>query len=265
MDVLQRIIQIKKARVAEAIKAAPSEEVRAQAFAMRANAKPHRFVEAVSNHDRVNIIAEIKRASPSKGVIRDVVDPAQIAQRYEGGGASAISVLTEADHFGGSLADLRATRLAVSLPLLRKDFIFEEYQVYESAAAGADAILLIVAALDNAALLELRRVAEDQLGLDALVEVHTAREMQRAVDSGARFIGVNNRDLRTLSVSLQTSLELARMAPDDAVRISESGIETSDDIRRLRLCGYRGFLVGESLMRASDPERVLRDLIQNAG
>ena len=264
MDALHRIIEVKKVRVAEAKQSAPMEQVCAQALATRSSAKPYRFVEALSDHDRVNIIAEIKRASPSKGVIRDNVDPSQVARRYEEGGATGISVLTEADHFRGSLNDLHAVRSAVSLPLLRKDFIFEEYQVYESAAAGADAILLIVAALDDAALAGLRRVAEEELGLDALVEVHTAREMQRAVDSGARFIGVNNRDLRTLSVSLQTSLELAPMAPDDVVRISESGIETSDDIRRLRLCGYRGFLIGESLMRTDNPKSMLHDLICNA-
>jgi indole-3-glycerol phosphate synthase len=260
MDVLKEIIEIKKTRIAEAKQAAAPEEVRAQALAARSNAKPHRFLEALANRERINIIAEIKRSSPSKGTIREAVNAPEIACSYEESGAAAISVLTEADHFQGSLDDLRSVRDAVSLPLLRKDFILEEYQVYESAAAGADAILLIVAALDDAALMGLRQIAEEQLGLDALVEVHTASELRRAANSGARLIGVNNRDLRTLTVSLQTSIELAPGAPDEAVLISESGIESSDDIQRLRRCGYRGFLIGESLMRADDPGARIRGL-----
>jgi indole-3-glycerol phosphate synthase len=261
MDILDKIIEVKKARLAEAKQMAPPTEVRALALELRSKAKAHRMIEALSDSGRAHIIAEIKRASPSKGIICEEVSPVELALAYEAGGAVAISVLTEADHFHGSLDDLQAVRAAVSLPLLRKDFIFEEYQVYESAVAGADAILLIAAALDDGALAGLRRIAEDQLGLDALVEVHTAREMRRAADAGAHLIGVNNRDLRTLRVSLQTSMDLAALAPNNVVLISESGIETSDDIRRLRLCGYRAFLIGESLMRADDPELALSKLI----
>jgi indole-3-glycerol phosphate synthase len=147
------------------------------------------------------------------------------------------------------------------LPVLRKDFVFDEYQIYESAAAGADAILLIVAALDDETLSRLRRVAEDQLGMDALVEVHTSEEMKRAVASGATLIGVNNRDLRTFEVSLQTSLSLAREAPSDALLISESGLRAPDDLRRLREAGYHGFLIGETLMRAENPEDALRNFV----
>jgi indole-3-glycerol phosphate synthase len=170
----------------------------------------------------------------------------------------AVSVLTEEDYFGGSLDDLRAVRKTVSVPILRKDFVFDEYQVYESAAAGADAVLLIVAALDDEPLVRLRRITEDELGMDSVVEVHTAGEMTRAAACGAQAIGVNNRDLRTFTVSLETSVQLAPIAPTGSVLISESGIESADDIRRLRSVGYRAFLIGESLMRADDPESALR-------
>ncbi len=264
MDVLRKIIDVKNKRIAEAKQSAPPEEVRAQALAVRSSAQPHRFWEALSDAAAVKIIAEIKRASPSKGLIRDGIDPADLARSYEAAGAAAISVLTETDNFQGSLCDLTRARSAVSIPLLRKDFIVEAYQVYESAAAGADAILLIVAALDDLTLAGLRRLAEEQLEMDALVEVHTAQEFQRATDSGARLVGVNNRDLRTLAVSLQTSIELAQSVPDDTLRISESGIESADDIRRLRQCGYRGFLIGETLMRAPDPGKALEALIKNS-
>jgi indole-3-glycerol phosphate synthase len=168
--------------------------------------------------------------------------------------------LTEEDYFDGSLADLRAVKSAVKRPVLRKDFIFEEYQVYESAAAGADAILLIVAALDDETLLRLRRLAEDELQMDALVEVHTSDELRRAAASCATLIGVNNRDLRTFNVSLETSVELAREAPRGALLISESGLHSSSDLQRLRDAGYHGFLIGETLMRAEDPTDMLRNL-----
>jgi indole-3-glycerol phosphate synthase len=169
-----------------------------------------------------------------------------------------MSVLTEEDYFAGSLDDLRQVKAVVDLPVLRKDFIVDEYQVYESAAAGADAILLIVAVLDDEELLRLRRLAEDELYMDALVEVHTSDEMKRAAACGAKLIGVNNRDLRTFEVSLDTSLRLAREAPAEAVLISESGLKNSDDLRCLYDAGYRGFLIGETLMRAEDPEQALR-------
>lgn len=265
MSVLSQIIETKKTRLTEAKRRARPDELRSQALERRSGIAAHRFLGALSDQEQPRIIAEIKRASPSKGVIREGVDPASLARDYQAGGAAAISVLTEADHFQGSLDDLCAVRAAVELPILRKDFIFEEYQLYEAAAAGADAILLIVAALDDEELKGLRRTAEDDLGLDALVEVHTAREMQRAIDSRATLIGVNNRNLHSLEVSLKTSIELAPLAPAKAFLVSESGIETSEDIHRLRLCGYRAFLIGESLMRAEDPARALQGLIGNAG
>jgi indole-3-glycerol phosphate synthase len=225
-------------------------------------ARPHALVSALSGESRINIIAEFKRKSPSKGEIKSGADPASTAKAYETAGAAAVSVLTEEDYFDGSLDDLRAVRQAISLPVLRKDFIFEEYQVYESAAAGADALLLIVAALDDEPLARLRRIAEDELGMDALIEVHTKDEMDRAVRSGARIIGVNNRNLSTFEVSLETSVKLAAIAPDNSLLVSESGIESAADISRLYGLGYRGFLIGEGLMRADDPKRVLRDFTE---
>jgi indole-3-glycerol phosphate synthase len=208
--------------------------------------------------DGINVIAEFKRRSPSKGMIRPDANLVDVARAYQAGGAVAMSVLTEEDYFAGSLDDLRQVKAAVELPVLRKDFIFEEYQIYESAAAGADAILLIVAALDDELLLRLRRLAEDELQMDALVEVHTSEEMKRAAGCGAKLIGVNNRDLRTFEVSLDTSLSLAREAPAEALLISESGLNNSADLQRLYDAGYRGFLIGETLMRAEDPEQALR-------
>ena len=251
MSFLSEIIERKRQRIEEAKRSLPL------AAPERSS---HRLRDALLR-DGVNIIAEFKRRSPSKGIIRADADLRQISQSYEAGGAVAISVLTEEDYFSGSLDDLRSVKRFVDLPVLRKDFVVDEYQVYESAAAGADAVLLIVAALDDDALLRLRRLAEDDLGMDALVEVHDRHEMQRAVACGAMLIGVNNRNLHTFAVSLETSLSLASGAPKDAVLISESGLKTASDLARLRDAGYRGFLIGESLMRSEDPEAALRELL----
>ena len=242
MNVLQEIIAKKRERVREA----------------KARASPHAFRSALER-DGINIIAEFKRRSPSKGMIREGANAIEIARAYQAGGAVAMSVLTEEDYFAGSLEDLRQVKSAVELPVLRKDFIVDEYQVYESAAAGADAILLIVAALDDDLLSRLRRLAEDELRMDALVEVHTSDEMKRAAACGAKLIGVNNRDLRTFEVSLETSLRLAREAPAEALLVSESGLKHSADLQRLHDAGYRGFLIGETLMRADDPATALRN------
>jgi indole-3-glycerol phosphate synthase len=187
-----------------------------------------------------------------------------MARWYEAGGAAAISVLTEENFFDGCLEDLRAVKQTVSLPVLRKDFIIDEYQVFESLVAGADAILLIAAALDNQGLEHLRQLAEDELGMDALVEVHTEGELRRAESCGARLIGVNNRDLKTFEVSLETSIALAARAPSDTVLVSESGLRSHDDLLRLRGVGFSGFLVGETLMRAASPVNALRELIGDA-
>ena len=264
MNILEQILESKKSRLALSKRQTPPAELRARAIDVQTEREPHRLRAALSHNERINVIAEIKRASPSKGVIRGNIDSAMLARAYEAGGAAAISILTEVDYFYGSLDDLRSVRQSVRLPLLRKDFIFDEYQVYESAAAGADALLLITAALEDGLLAQLRQMTEDELRMDALVEVHTVEELNRAAKCGARIIGVNNRDLRTFEVSLETSLQLAPIAPAHAVLISESGIESGEHIRRLRGFGYHGFLVGESLMRASDPEEALRALISGA-
>lgn len=234
--------------------------MRTRAIDARLQARPHHLLNALIGGRGINIIAEIKRASPSRGEISAAADPVALAVAYERGGAIAVSVLTEEDYFHGSLEDLRAVRGAVALPVLRKDFIFDEFQVYEAAAAGADALLLIVAALDDAGLHQLRSVAEDELGMDVLIEVHTEAEMQRASNCGATLIGVNNRDLHTFEVSLATSARLIQKAPPDVICISESGLHTADDLRGLNELGYQGFLIGEMLMRSPDPEKRLREL-----
>ena len=262
MNRLAEIIAKKKQRVATSKDVAPRAAVEMIARWMRETAPTHALREALVHDDRINIIAEFKRRSPSKGSISSQADPATVARVYERGGAAAISVLTEEDFFAGSLDDLRAVRQQTSLPLLRKDFIVSDYQVYESAAAGADALLLIVAALDDDSLKNLRELTENELAMDALVEVHTRDEMQRAIDGGAKIIGVNNRNLETFEVSLTTSIELADSAPNGTILISESGIETREDIDRLRDAGYSGFLIGETLMRADDPETLVKEFAQ---
>lgn len=263
-DLLIEIIEQKRRRVEQARLEMPLEKLRAAAESVRGDSEPHAFKRALCREDRVNIIAEIKRASPSKGLIRADVPAAGVAVEYAAGGAAAISVLTEEDYFRGSLDDLRAVRAAVTLPLLRKDFIFDEYQVYESANAGADALLLIVAAQDRERLARLRRIAEDDLGMDALVEAHTAEELRTVIDCGATLVGINNRDLRTFTVSLNVSVDLARELTAETVAVTESGIRSADDIRRLRALGYRGFLIGEEFMRAEQPAETLAALISAA-
>jgi indole-3-glycerol phosphate synthase len=257
MDMLSQIIRQKRLRLELAKCAEPLERLRAKALDARDGAKRQALRAALNGNDAIHIIAEFKRRSPSKGTIKENADAKAMAHSYESAGAAAISVLTEEDYFAGSLDDLRAVRAEVSIPILRKDFIVDEYQVYESATTGADALLLIVAALDNGALARLRRLTEDELGMDALVEVHTKPELGRAIASGAKLIGVNNRDLRTFNVSTETSFELAPYATANAVLVSESGL-TPGEVRKLRAVGYKGFLVGEALMRAEDPERQLQ-------
>jgi len=238
---------------------------RERALEIRRNATPHRLLRALqADLPRLKIIAEFKRKSPSLGIIRDGLSAGDVARHYEQGGASAISVLTDEEYFGGSLEDLSAARSSAKLPVLRKDFIIDPIQIYEAAIAGADAVLLIVAALDDALLRKLREVAEDELGLDALVEVHTSDELRRALDAGAKIIGANNRDLKTFQISLNTSERLIAETPPDSIMISESGLQNAESLCRLRSLGFRGFLIGEALMRAGDPETALRDLIAAA-
>jgi indole-3-glycerol phosphate synthase len=261
MSFLSEIVYQKRRRVEAAEQAVSLRQIYSLAQDARAGAPAFALSTALKNEERINIIAEFKRKSPSRGQISNSADPASMAHAYELGGAGALSVLTEEDYFDGSLDDLRAVRNATTLPILRKDFIFEEYQVYESAAAGADALLLIVAALDDEALIRLRRLTENDLRMDALVEVHTREEFDRAVGAGANLIGVNNRDLHTFSVSMTTSIELAPLAPAAAILVSESGLNP-EQVRKLRLVGYKGFLVGEALMRAGDPGEALREFTQ---
>lgn len=257
---LARAIKYKRARLS-ANGILPLETVRARALRVRRDSQPHSFRRALDRDGELNVIAEIKRASPSKGIIKENFEPSAMARAYTLGGAAALSVLTEEKYFLGSLDDLRAAREVSQLPILRKDFIIDEYQIYEAASAGADAILLIVAALGDEQLSQFRRVTEEELGMDALVEVHTSAEMERAVRCGATLLGVNNRDLRTFEVSLSVSTELAREAPANTLMISESGLRSADEINKLRALGYRGFLIGEALMRADRPADFLHSLI----
>jgi indole-3-glycerol phosphate synthase len=262
MNRLIEIIATRKQRLVATKAAMPRDAMERVAREVRRQAAAHSLRRALSTGNDVKIIAEFKRRSPSKGSIKAAADPEMVARQYESGGAVAMSVLTEPDYFDGSLDDLRSVRTVTKLPILRKDFIVDEYQVYESAAVSADALLLIVAALNDSELRHLRQLAEDELGMDALVEVHTADEMRRAIDSGATLLGVNNRNLATFEVSLDTSIELAAQGRQGTILISESGIETADDIERLQAAGYRGFLIGETLMRANDPAALIAELAQ---
>ncbi len=256
---LTEIIELKKKRLEIAKANRDFDELKSSAIANRETAKPFRLRENLQRN-QINIIAEIKRASPSKGVINDKIDVAEVARNYENGGAIAISVLTEEDRFKGSLDDLKLARNAVELPILRKDFIFDEFQIYEAAEAGADVILLIAAMLDDEVLARLHFLAEQDLKLDALVEVHTLQELERVKNIGAKIIGINNRDLQTFKVSLDVSRELIKSVPKDALMITESGITMRDEILELRELGFAGFLIGETLMRSGNVGKELKDL-----
>ncbi|MGE0363425.1 MAG: indole-3-glycerol phosphate synthase TrpC [Vicinamibacterales bacterium] len=217
------------------------------------------FAAALARPGTVNLIAECKRRSPSRGVLKTDYDPVAQAMAYARGGAAAVSVLTEPAFFDGALDHLARVRTAIDLPILRKDFLVDPYQLYEARVAGADAVLLIVAALDQAGLTRLLAEAH-QLGLAALVEVHDDRDLDRALAAGATVIGVNNRSLRTLAVDLDVSARLAARLPAGVTAVSESGVGSAADLRRLAALGYQAFLVGERLMTATDPEADLRAL-----
>ena len=219
-----------------------------------------RFEAALSAAGGPNVIAECKRRSPSRGILRADYRPEAIATAYERNGAAAVSVLTEPTFFDGSLDHLRAVRAAVDIPVLRKDFVVAPYQLLEAAAGGADAVLLIVAALDDAELVALHTRA-GELGLGVLVEVHDTGELERAARAGAKVVGVNNRNLRTLAVDVGASHRLAAQMPAGVIGVAESGLRTSADLGRLGAAGYRAFLIGETFMTAPDPGTALRDLL----
>ena len=256
--ILSRIIESRRTNVARRQRIVPETVLRIAAG--KADA-PRDFAGALAQ-DKVNVIAEIKKASPSAGVLRREFDPVALARAFEQAGAAALSVLTEEENFQGALAHLRDARAAVSLPVLRKDFIVDPWQVWEARAANADSFLLIAAALDDgtlAALLHLGR----ELGMEALVEVHTAEELERVLAAGARIVGVNNRNLHTLDVRVETSLGLIELIPDDRIAVSESGLRSAEDLRKLRSAGFDAFLIGESLMREAEPGAALGRLIGN--
>ena len=256
--ILDRIVADKRAELAVARAGTPLADVKARA-AEAPVLRP--FVRALQT-PRIALIAEVKKASPSRGVLRRNFDPVALARRYAAGGASAISVLTEEKHFQGSLADLAAVRAALpdGPPLLRKDFLFEPYQVYEARLNGADALLLIVAILPQPLLSELIALGQS-LGMAALVEVHDQPEMERALKANAGLIGINNRDLRTFEVDITTSERLRPLAPAETTVIAESGIFTREDMLRLERCGVQAALIGEALVTAPDPEAKVRELL----
>jgi len=254
--VLSRIIESRRAEVSRRKRIMPETVLRIAAG--KADA-PRDFAGALAR-DQVNVIAEIKKASPSAGVLRRDFDPAALARGFEGAGAAALSVLTEEENFQGALTHLRDARAAVELSVLRKDFIVDTWQVWEARAAKADSFLLIAAALEDAVLAALLALGRE-LGMEALVEVHTAEELERVLAAGARIIGVNNRNLHTLEVRVETSLELIEMIPQDCIAVSESGLRSAEDLRKLRAAGFDAFLIGESLMREADPGAALRRLI----
>jgi indole-3-glycerol phosphate synthase len=218
------------------------------------------FTAALQRSNRPAIISEVKKASPSKGVLIENFRPAELAQSYERGGAAALSVLTDRDFFQGSLDDLRTARAAVSLPVLRKDFTIADYHVFEAAAAGADAILLIAAILEEAEMRGFRELASE-FGMAALVEAHNEPEIEKSLRSGAEIVGINNRDLRTFQVSLETSIGLAPKIPAGVIKVSESGIFNAEHIQRLMAAGYDAFLVGERLVRSDDATLALKELV----
>ena len=245
---LDKVIASTRVRVNASKDAGYFPKLRSRAEANAASRTPNGFASSLRRPGSVNVIAEIKRASPSKGVIRGDIDVAAVARGYAAGGAAAISVLTEPKHFHGSVSDLVTTARTVEVPVLRKDFIVDEYQIVEAGAAGAAAVLLIVAALEKDELRSLLTVAKD-VALDALVEVHDLPELDTAASVGAELIGVNNRDLNSLDVSLDTSRRLAAHKPPGSVLVAESGISQRAEIDELRSLGFDAFLVGESVMR----------------
>ncbi len=255
--ILDDIIAYKKEELIETKMRKPFADVKARA----ADAGPARgFGKELSAGNGIRLIAEVKKASPSKGVIREDFDPVKIARTYEEAGASCISVLTEQKFFQGKLEYLAAIRSTAGLPLLRKDFIIDEYQIFEARAAGADAILLIAACLEKQQIEDFLGITK-QTGLDALVEAHTYKELDKSLLAGASIVGINNRNLSTFTVSLRTTLDLLKDIPEDRTVVSESGIKTHDEVIMLEKAGLDAILVGESLMREKDIKKKVEELL----
>lgn len=254
--VLDRIIQARRVAIAHRKKAVPEAAMRLGAK----HAKPVRDFAGALTRDSLNVISELKKASPSRGLIRAEFNPVELAKGFETAGAAALSVLTEEEFFQGDLKYMRDARAAVALPVLRKDFIVDPWQVWEARATDADSFLLIVAGLSDALLGELLSLGRE-LGMEPLVEVHTREELGRALAAGARMLGVNNRDLRTLEVRVETSTELIEAIPDECVAVCESGLRSHADLVRLRQAGFDAFLIGEHLMVQPDPAQALRALL----
>jgi indole-3-glycerol phosphate synthase len=255
-SILRKIADLRLTRLAEEMQTTGLEVLEQRAVETK---QPKDFAD-VFTASGIHIIAEIKKGSPSRGILRPDLDSEQLARSYEQGGASAISVLTEIDHFFGSLDVLNTVRNAVSLPLLRKDFILDPYQIVETRAAGADTFLLIAALLDGRSLRSLVKEGR-RWGMEPLVEVHNDDELKMALEAGARIIGINNRDLKTFQVDVNISLQLIRHIPSECVAVSESGIKTRDQILRLADAGFRGFLIGESLVTSEDPAALIRGFL----
>ncbi len=259
MSILDEILAVKR----EEVEALRRERGEASLLAdARVAPAPREFGKPLCSGPTPRVIAEVKRASPSKGAIRANLDPAALAASYAAAGAAALSVLTDGPFFQGSLADLEAARTAVRLPVLRKDFVIDPLQVLEARAAGADAVLLIVAALEEARLRELLAVAREQ-GMEALVEVHSRAELERALEAGAGIVGINNRDLRTFRTDIEVTRQLLAYTGGRTI-VSESGIEEAATVRSLEAAGVHAFLVGEALLRAPDPGEALRKLREAA-
>ena len=254
--VLDRILEARRAEVDHRKHVLPETALK---YGVKA-ATPLRDFSAALCRDTLNVLAELKPASPSRGVLRDPFDPVALAQTLETAGASALSVLTEGEFFRGSLKNLRDARKSIQLPVLRKDFIFDPWQVWETRANDADSFLLIVATLEDGLLRDLIALGRE-LGMEPLVEVHTVEELDRALAAGARILGVNNRDLRTLTVRIETSFELIGRIPDECIAVSESGLRTHDDLAKLRAAGFDAFLVGTHLMLSPDPAVALSSLL----
>ena len=259
-NVLTEIIKARQRQVQQLKRTRPLSEEQALARRRDPGMGPRSLYHALSRTGPVSCIAEMKKASPSRGLLRNPFEPIEIAVDYESHGAAAVSVLTEENYFLGSVKHLESVRRSISRPVLRKDFILDPYQIYESSACCADAVLLIAAIMTPRRLLKLKQLAE-RLGLEVLVEVHDRHELTVALDVGARLIGVNNRDLKTFEVNLSTSLELAPHIPESVLSVSESGIKAPGDIRQLLEVGYDAFLIGESFMKSANPGKALRELM----